>query len=331
MNTPGQTERVLRAAVVYNPIKVDLAKLRLSVAGAASAAGWEESLWFPTSLDDPGTEAARLAVEQGASVVIAAGGDGTVRAVAEVLRRTGIALAIVPAGTGNLLARNLKLPLSSLDESAAIAFTGVDKAVDVGVANVTTESGAAIEHAFLVMAGIGLDARMIASTSADLKKRVGWLAYVDAGARVIPTAKPFRIRYSVEGRTDRPAHVSTILVANCGLLPGNMQFLPDARIDDGILDIAVLQPKGFLGWLAIWRRVTWENGVLRHSAAGRRIIDRTESSNERVMTTLRGAGIRIVLEHPQEFEIDGDEFGTVRAASFRADPGSLTVRMPVAA
>ncbi|TFC09656.1 diacylglycerol kinase [Cryobacterium algoritolerans] len=328
MNTPGQTERALRAAVVYNPIKVDLARLRVSVAGAASAAGWDESLWFPTSLADPGYEATRLAVDQGASVVLAAGGDGTVRAVAEVLRLTGIALAIVPAGTGNLLARNLRLPLSSLDESATIAFTGTDKAVDVGVASVTTESGAAVEHVFLVMAGIGLDARMIASTSADLKKRMGWLAYVDAGARVIPTAKPFRIRYSVEGRTDRPAHVSTILVANCGLLPGNMQFLPDARVDDGILDIAVLQPKGFLGWLTIWRRVTWENGVLRRSAAGRRIIDRTESSNERVMTTLRGAGIRIVLEQPQEFEIDGDEFGTVRAASFRADPGALTVRMP---
>jgi diacylglycerol kinase (ATP) len=169
---------------------------------------------------------------------------------------------------------------------------------------------------------------MIASTRADLKKRVGWLAYVDAGARVIPTAKPFRIRYSVEGRTDRPAQVSTILIANCGLLPGNVVFLPEARLDDGVLDIAVLQPKGFLGWLTIWRRVTWENGVLRRSAAGRRIIDLTESSNERVMTTLRGAGIRIVLEQPQEFEIDGDEFAMVRTASFSADPGALIVRMP---
>ena len=331
MNTPGQTKRVRRAAVVYNPIKVDLAKLRLSVTGAATAAGWDESLWLPTSLQDPGSEAARIAMDRGASVVLAAGGDGTVRAVAEVLRGTGIALAVVPAGTGNLLARNLKLPLSSIDEATTIAFTGVDRPVDVGVASITTEVGATSEYVFLVMAGIGLDARMIASTSADLKKRMGWLAYVDAGARVIPTAKPFRIRYSVDGRTDRPAHVSTILIANCGLLPGNMQFLPEARIDDGILDIAVLQPKGFLGWLAIWRRVTWENGVLRRSAAGRRIIDRTESSNERVMTTLRGAGIRIALEHPQEFEIDGDEFGTVRAATFRADPGALTVRMPAAA
>ena len=328
MNTPGQADRVLRAAVVYNPIKVDLEKLQTSVAATASDAGWEKSLWFATSRDDPGHGAARLALEQGASVVLVAGGDGTVRAVAETLRGTGVALSIVPAGTGNLLARNLQLPLSSLDESVAIAFAGVDKAIDVGVASVATESGDTAEHVFLVMAGIGLDARMIANTRADLKKRVGWLAYVDAGARVIPTAKPFRIRYSVEGRTDRPAQVSTILVANCGLLPGNVQFLPEARTDDGILDIAVLQPKGFLGWLTIWRRVTWENGVLRRSAAGRRSIDRTESSNERVMTTLRGTDIRIVLEQPQEFQMDGDEFAAVRAASFSADPGALIVRLP---
>jgi diacylglycerol kinase (ATP) len=199
------------------------------------------------------------------------------------------------------------------------------------VASVTTEDGGTSDHVFLVMAGLGIDAQMIANTRPDLKKKVGWLAYVDAVARVLPQVKPFRIRYSLNGRPHRPAHVSTILVANCGLLPGNIQFLPDARIDDGILDIAVLQPKGFLGWLTIWRRVTWENGVLRRSAVGRRIIAQSESSNERVMTTLRGSRIRIVLENPQEFEIDGDEFGPVRAVSLRADPDALVVRMPAAA
>ena len=122
--------------------------------------------------------------------------------------------------------------------------------------------------------------------------------------------------------------MSAILVANCGLLPGNLQFLPDARLDDGILDIAVLQPKGVLGWLTIWRRVTWENGVLRRSAVGRRMIQATESSNERVMTTLRGPDIRIALEHPQDFELDGDEFGLVRKVRLHADAGALIVRVP---
>ncbi|TFD63285.1 diacylglycerol kinase family protein [Cryobacterium sp. Hh38] len=316
------------AAVVYNPVKVDLAKLRASVAAAEQSAGWGETQWFETSKDDVGQAATKQALDGGASMVVSAGGDGTVRAVAEALRDSGVRMAIVPSGTGNLLARNLDLPLGSVDAATVIAFGGADKSIDLGVASVTTEAGAVEEHVFLVMAGLGLDAQMIAHTRDDLKKQVGWLAYVDGVARALPKARPFRIRYSVAGRTARPAQVSAILVANCGLLPGNLQFLPHARLDDGILDIAVLQPKGMLGWLTIWRRVTWENGVLRRSAVGRRMIAATESSNERVMTTLRGPDIRIALEHPQDFELDGDEFGLVQKVRLHADAGALIVRVP---
>jgi diacylglycerol kinase family enzyme len=316
------------AAVVYNPVKVDLEKLRASVAAAEHAAGWGPTQWFETSVDNVGQAATVRALDAGASMVLSAGGDGTVRAVAEALRDSGVRMAIVPSGTGNLLARNLLLPLGNIDSATTIAFSGVDKPIDLGVASVTTDAGVVEEHVFLVMAGLGLDAQMIAHTRDDLKKQVGWLAYVDGVARALPKARPFRIRYSVEGRTDRPAQVSALLVANCGLLPGNLQFLPDARLDDGILDIAVLQPKGMLGWLTIWRRVTWENGVLRRSAVGRRMIAATESTNERVMTTLRGADIRIVLEHAQDFELDGDEFGPVRKVRLHADAGALIVRVP---
>jgi len=317
------------AAVVYNPVKVDLPHLRASVTAAERAAGWGPTHWFETSIADSGQAAATNAIAAGASMVITAGGDGTVRAVAEALRESGVSMAIVPSGTGNLLARNLQLPLGNIDASTAIAFGGADRAIDLGVASLTTDTGQAQEHVFLVLAGLGFDAQMIAHTRSDLKKQVGWLAYVDGAARALPKARPFRIRYSVAGRVDRPAQVSAILVANCGLLPGNLQFLPDARLDDGILDIAVLQPKGMLGWLTIWRRVTWENGVLRRSAVGRRMIAATESSNERVMTTLRGTDIRIALERPEAFELDGDEFGLVRTVRLRADFGALTVRVPV--
>ncbi|KFF59275.1 hypothetical protein JF66_12510 [Cryobacterium sp. MLB-32] len=317
-----------QVAVVYNPIKVNLAKLRVSVAAAESSAGWPEAHWFETSEADAGQQATTDALHAGATIVLVAGGDGTVRAVAEVLRGSAVSLAIVPAGTGNLLARNLQLPLGNIDTAVAIAFGGTDLSMDVGVASITSADHKTTEHVFLVMAGLGIDAQMIANTNSTLKKQVGWLAYVDAGVRALPTLRPFRIRYSVEGRTDRPAHVSSILVANCGLLPGNIQFLPDARLDDGILDIAVLQPKGVFGWLMIWRRVTWENGVLRRSAVGRKIIERTSSTTERVMTTLRGADVRIVLEHPQELELDGDEFGPVRAMTLRADRNSMIVRVP---
>jgi len=324
----AQENSLQHAAVVYNPVKVDLSKLQASVASAEQANGWAKTQWFETSIDNAGQVATHQALDAGASMVLSAGGDGTVRAVAEALRDSSVPMAIVPSGTGNLLARNLLLPLGNIDTAIAIAFGGVDRSIDLGVASLTAEGGDVEEHVFLVMAGLGLDAQMIAHTRDDLKKQVGWLAYVDGVARALPKARPFRIRYSVGGRTDRPAQVSAILIANCGLLPGNLQFLPDARLDDGILDIAVLQPKGLFGWLTIWRRVTWENGVLRRSAVGRRMIAATESSNERVMTTLRGPDIRIALEHAQEFELDGDEFGLVRTVRLHADANALIVRVP---
>ena len=311
---------------MYNPIKVDLDALTASV--RAAEAGWAETIWFSTSETDAGQGPARAALAQGAHCVLVAGGDGTVRAVAEVLRGTDVAMGIIPSGTGNLLARNLKLPLGNLDAATQIAFSGRDHPIDVGVATVTDADRRVVEHVFLVMAGLGLDAEMIATTRPELKKQLGWLAYVDAGMRVLPKARPFRIRYSLGGRTDRPAHVSAVLVANCGVLPGNIQFLPDAEVDDGILDIAVLQPKGVLGWLTIWRRVSWENGVLRRSAVGRRMSQVTETANEKVMTTLRSADIRIVVEHPQAFEVDGDDLGQVRRLLLRSDPGGLIVRVP---
>ncbi|MFT2818096.1 diacylglycerol/lipid kinase family protein [Leifsonia sp. A12D58] len=328
MPASGKSKSSQYAAVVYNPIKVDLQKLRASVTAAQIRARWGDTLWFATTEKDAGQHVTRLAVRQGASVVIAAGGDGTVRAVAEALRDTEVGLAVVPAGTGNLLARNLQLPLSNLDDSVALAFSGVDREIDLGVATVTTEAGDTNDHVFLVMAGVGVDAQMLAATRTDLKKQVGWLAYVDAGVRVLPKSKPFRIRYSLDGRPDRSTHISTILIANCGLLPGNLQLLPEAQLDDGILDIAILRPKGVLGWLKLWRKVSWENGFLRRSEVGRSIIRLTETSDERDMLTLRGGSIRLVPDEPREFELDGDEFGLVKSVYLRADRRALIVRVP---
>jgi diacylglycerol kinase family enzyme len=260
--------------------------------------------------------------------VIAAGGDGTVRAVAEGLRNTEVPLGILPTGTGNLLARNLELLRGSLDKSAAIAFSGANRSIDLGVAAMTTANGETTDRVFLVLAGVGLDAEMIAETRPHLKRQVGWLAYVHAGVRVIARAEPFRVRYSVTGRPERAARVNALIVANCGVMPGNMLFLPEARIDDGILDIAVLHPGGVLGWLAIWRRVAWDNVVLRRSAIGRHIIRLSAVGNERTMTTFQAGDIHVSLDHPQEFELDGDQFGRVKSVLLHTDPGAVMVRVP---
>ncbi|MEJ3405358.1 diacylglycerol kinase family protein [Rathayibacter sp. YIM 133350] len=322
---------VRRAAVVANPTKVDMQRLRIAVNSAAAAAGWGETIWLETTIEDPGHGIAAQAVEAGAAMVLAVGGDGTVRAVSATLRGSEIPLALVPQGTGNLLARNLRLPLGDLTAAVHIAFAGETRSVDVGVASVTTEHGEQEEHAFVVMAGIGIDADMIANADPQLKRRVGWLAYVDSGVRAIPKATRFRIRYRFDDPELHHAHISSILIGNCGVLPGNILLFPEARIDDGVLDIAMLQPKTLFGWLDIWRRVTWENRVLRRFSVGRRIIRLTDAARPTTMTTVQGAGITVDLADPRVFELDGDEVSVVRTLRAWVDPGSLFVRVPALA
>lgn len=314
------------AAVIYNPIKVDLRRLRASVERAQREAGWGLTRWYQTSTTDAGQDATTKALTVGADVILAAGGDGTVRAVAEVLRENRVPLALVPSGTGNILARNLDLHLSSMDSCVKAAFTKDARDIDLGVATITREDGGVEEHVFLVMAGIGLDAQLIAKTNARLKKAVGWLAYVDAGVRALPDLKPVRLRYRLDDQPEKQLNVHALMVGNCGSLPGGILLLPDAEPDDGILDIAALKPRGRFGWLRVWNKIAWENGVLRRSAAGRRIIDLT--ADVRDVKYLRGARLNVALDSPQDFQLDGDEFGTVTAIECTTDPGALTVKIP---
>ena len=319
--------KLKHAAVVYNPIKVDLDHLKELVNAAAEEAGWGESMWFATKEDEVGQRATASALRRGADVVLAAGGDGTVRAVAEGLRGSDVPLALLPSGTGNLLARNLDLDVTNLEGAVQSAFSEGERNVDLGLVEVTRESGDKETHAFLVMAGIGLDAKMMANTNPDLKKAVGWLAYVDAGVRSVAELQPMRLNYSVDKKDRKTASVHTILIGNCGKLPGGLMVMPDATPDDGILDIVALRPQGKFGWLRVWNKVAWENGVLRKSAVGRKIIDL--SKDVRDVMSFRGEELEMDVSPAQEFELDGDEYGEIVAMRAWVEKQSPTIKVPV--
>ncbi|NQX26554.1 NAD(+)/NADH kinase [Microbacteriaceae bacterium VKM Ac-2854] len=317
--------RTKRAAVIYNPIKVDALRLHTLVADAAETALWADSLWFETTVEQAGQQQAREAVAQGADVVLAVGGDGTVRAVAEGLSDSGVPLALVPLGTGNLLARNLDLGLG-FEDAIRTAFTGGVRTIDVGRADIRRADGSHEEHVFLVMAGLGIDAKMIAKTNAKLKKAVGWLAYVDGGMRALAELKPIKLRFSLDGQPERSATAHSVMLGNCGVLPGGILLIPDARPDDGLLDIVALRPRGAFGWLKVWNTITFENGVLRKSAAGRKLIDLQQDARDVIY--VKGRDFRIRMEEPQEFQLDGDEFGEAIAVHGWVDPGALRVKVP---
>jgi diacylglycerol kinase (ATP) len=326
MPQDGTTEQPRHAAVIFNPIKVDEPALREVVNGAAGRAGWAETRWYATSEEDPGTGQAKQAVEDGAEVVLAAGGDGTIRAVAEGLRGTDVPISLLPSGTGNLLARNMKLTLDRLEESVETAFTGNDRRIDLGVVEMERPEGARETHAFLVMAGLGIDAAMIENTDPELKKRVGWLAYVGGIARSLGGKNYIRLRFRLDDEPARNLRVNTMLIGNCGLLTGNIMLLPDAAVDDGVFDIVAMRPEGFFGWVQIIVKVVWENGVLRRSTLGRKILSNTKEV--RTLRYLRGRQIVIRPDDPRPVQLDGDTFGQVVRLRAHVEEMGLAVRIP---
>lgn len=315
-----------RAALVYNPIKVDKDRLRDQVTRLSADADWAEPLFFETTVDDLGDDVTRQALAEGVDAVMVAGGDGTVRAVSEAMSGTGVALTIVPSGTGNLLARNLGLPLGDSEPMVAATFTGTTQPVDIGFADVRRADGSRERHAFVVMAGIGLDAAMIANTNSQLKKTVGWVAYVDGAARSLATAKPFRVMYQMESGRLHGAKVQSVLFANCGALPAGIALIPEASVVDGLLDVAVIQPSGWFGWLGVWRKVWWDNSVLRRFRAGRRVLERRGRSGS--VRFLQGESIELATSPAQPIELDGDELGEAVRIRCTIEQGGLNIVVP---
>ncbi|HEV7813002.1 MAG TPA: diacylglycerol kinase family protein [Leifsonia sp.] len=315
-----------RAALIYNPIKVDIDSLKAQVTSAQDAHGWAQTLWLETTEEEPGGSQAKRAIDDGVDLVIAAGGDGTVRAVAETLRGSGIPLALLPSGTGNLLARNLDLTLDDSEHSLTTAFTGADRPIDMGVIETRNGGAKTARASYLVMAGLGLDAKMLANTDDELKAKAGWLAYVQAIGKALRDKNELHIRYQLDGGAQHSVRAHTIMVGNCGSLPANILLLPDASVDDGEFDVVVLRPEGLFGWVQIVVKVFWENGVLRRTTAGRKLMGLTKEV--RALNYLRGKELVLKLSRPEEVELDGDSFGQATSIRTWVDPGSLIVRVP---
>ena len=314
------------AAVIYNPVKVDLDALRNAVNAEAAAAGWATSTWFETSVDDVGQGVTAEAIASGADLLIVAGGDGTVRAVVEAVRGHDLPVALLPSGTGNLLARNLQMTLKDMPESVRAAFTGEDRAIDLGMIRIEREDKSRDEHAFVVMAGLGLDAKMITNTDEDLKEKAGWAAYVKAIVKSLRDPDELHLRFRINDGVTKRATVHTLILGNCGSLPANILLMPEAVLDDGLFDVMMTRPGGAVGWLRVWVKVAWTNGIVRRTKAGRAVAGRRKNDGDLSYETASEFTAR--FSRPEEIELDGDAFG--RAVAFKAwvEPSELRVRIP---
>ncbi|KDA05582.1 diacylglycerol kinase [Microbacterium sp. CH12i] len=300
-----------KTGIIWNPSKIDEDTLRNAVAKALDG----EVQWWETSKDDPGRGMALEAVEAGCDTVIAVGGDGTVRAVAEALAGTDAVLGIVPQGTGNLLARNLEIPLDNIGAALKRISAGDTRTIDLGWVTLDGE-----ERAFTVMVGFGVDAQMLVETDDDLKDRAGWLAYVEAMGRAMAGTEMTDIRITLDDEEPREVHGHTLLIGNCGMLQGGIRLLPDAKLDDAQLDLLLVSADGPLQWLDTVRSFVWDNGIRRLLTGDEQAVS-TEST--RHQTAER---IRVELQAPLAFEVDGEELGEVSSFEVRVQAGALRVR-----
>jgi YegS/Rv2252/BmrU family lipid kinase len=309
-------------AVIYHPVKVNLARLKKSVDAHSRKAGFAKVLWLPTESAEPESLQAEAALAQGATRVLVAGGDGTIRPIIDVLRGTGIAFGIVPVGTGNVLARNLRLPLNSLDKAVELALTGSARAIDVGRVTYDAAGSGRETLSFAVMAGLGLDAKIMMNTDLKLKRRLGWIAYIDGGFKSLP-ARRQRLEVTVDGSTHRSLKVQSLLIGNCGFLPGNINLMPAAKLDDGLLDVAVVGPRLITDWAIFWSRVTWQNALFWRNHATRKFMVTTTPVT--ILENLAGRAIVVEPEQPIALQLDGDALRNVTRAEFVVLPGALQV------
>jgi len=284
-------------AAVLNPSKIDdLAALKEAI---TQHCGDETPLWLETTEADTGAGQAAEAVAAGARLVLVCGGDGTVAACAGALAGTEVAMAVVPVGTGNLLARNLGIPLE-LPAALKVAFGSDEWVIDVLQAD---------DRRFVVMAGLGFDAALIRDTDEKLKARFGWVAYIGGMARALRSTPHAVFTVTMDDGPPVSSEAVGVLVGNVGQLQAGITLMPDAKPDDGQLDVLVIAPRTLRDWPSlVWR-------ILRR---------RADSGPQAEI--LRGKSVLIESAVSLPVEFDGDFTGEATELRVEVLPGALTMR-----
>ena len=314
-------------AFIINPSKPQADQYREHIKAFCEAHNLHEVQFIDTQLDKSGRVCAQEALEGGADVVVAVGGDGTVRTVASALSGTGHALGIVPIGTGNLFARNMGIPVDDIDAALTVATSHGSHLVDVGRLTLLDDETTDHGHAFLIIAGIGFDALMIDDTDPELKKNISWLAYFVSGVKNLfaPKYKGNVTITSADGstRSTRGLTFRTFMAGNCGQIP-MFSLMPEASYDDGILDYEIIDTSGgLIGWTNLF------GDVLHQTITGK--AQQSPLSTNSTVDQVQGVSAEITLERPVLAQVDGDMLPETKHIRFSVERQALCVRVPEAA
>jgi diacylglycerol kinase (ATP) len=308
-----------RPLVVVNPSAsqmADPARRRRIVASVTEAVEARTGR-SPVVVDTTPAAARRaLAAARSSPLVVVVGGDGTIRDAAEPLLGSGVPIAIVPAGTGNVFASVLGIP-RRLSLAVKLIGSGKPEAIDVGAATWGSNGEDGVpddrtthQRTFVVACGLGLDARVMAATSTDLKRRLGFSAYIVSTAREAARVRPVDFRIDADGDVHE-VNGLVVMLANCGqIIPGLVG--PRRPIDptDGLLDVIVIRASGAVGGLIALAEV---------------LLERDDPPHHRSRSMrIRARQVRVTAVPTEPFQVDGDHH---RADWVTAEtrPGALTV------
>ncbi|MEX0172964.1 diacylglycerol kinase family protein [Streptomyces sp. LMG1-1-1.1] len=319
---PGPSAHGARRAVVVRHPRACGDGTAARVRALLHEHGYAEQQWTETTAGDPSGALSSCLGVTDTDLVVVCGGDGTVRACADVVSGTGIPLAIVPCGTGNLLARNLRLPTEPV---TALREALLGRAVGLDVGRIRGDGIAPTR--FAVMAGAGFDAAMVRDASAGLKESLGWAAYLVSAVRHLGDAR-MRLSIRLDGGAPLERRARMVVIGNVGTLQGGLPLLPEARPDSGRLEVVLLDPRGLTGWLAA------AGYLVSRLPGGRR--QRASGAGERTLAHgaleyFAAARIDLRFARPQPRELDGDVFPAGTRLTAEVEPGALRVCLPAPA
>jgi diacylglycerol kinase (ATP) len=290
----------VKVAVVANPSKMlggGLVELRR----ALERAGVVDPLWHEVPKSRKAPAAVKKALAEGAELLFAWGGDGLVQRCIDTLAGTDVPLAVLPAGTSNLLATNLDLPLDVAD-AVAVGLGGERRRIDVGRFN---------GERFAVMAGSGIDAAMIRDADGTLKDRLGRVAYVWTGLKNL-RSKPFGAEVKVDGVSWFEGDVTCVLVGNLGGLFGGIEVFGDARPDDGKLEVGVITAEGFAQWAR---------------TAARTVVSAADASP--FVQATKAEAVKVKLDRKVLYELDGGDRTKTKSFKVKVEPAAVTLCVPL--
>jgi len=263
-------------------------------------AGVTDPYWTEVPKSKYAPERVENALSEGAETIFVWGGDGMVQRCVDVLAGTDARLAVIPAGTANLFASNLGIP-DDISEAVDVGLGGVEKRFDVGKMNG--------EH-FAVMAGAGLDARMIRGADGGPKDKFGRLAYIWAASKNLKT-EPFKARVEVNGDLWYDDQASCLLVGNVGALFGGLEAFDNASPDDGKLEVGVTSAES----LGQWAR------TVARTAVG-------NTAKSPFVRATKAERVDVEFDRKVLYELDGGDRKEVKRLKVKVKPDALTVMVP---